>query len=116
MSFNRKEGKPIPLGQAVKWVKTYQKKNPKLPKGYFFGKEVIEQLLKESGCMGIRIYMGEDDNGVLHPVLVGARADQSNILPKNLAATESTGGAPQVINDSKQCPPECPPEDDPLSF
>jgi hypothetical protein len=114
MSFNGKEGNPIPLGQAVKWVHAYQRINPNLPKAYFFGRDILERLLKEEGCMGIRIYMGEDDKGELHPVLVGCRADQSNILPKSMT-TAGEEEEPIVVNDSAKCPPECAPPGDPFA-
>lgn len=110
MAFNGREGKPITLGIAKKWTKNYRDANPGKTKAIFYGKENLQALLDEPGAMGIRVYFAVDDNGGNRLVLVSAAEDESNILPNE----EGVGGGGTILDDGKNCPPDCPPAGDPL--
>ncbi|MTI41996.1 hypothetical protein [Fulvivirga lutimaris] len=111
MAFNGREGKPIPLGIAKKWTKNYRDANPGKTKAIFYGKEKIQALLDEPGAMGIRVYFGQDDDKNPQLVIVSAKEDGSNILPNQ----EEKDGGGTLLDSGKPCPPDCPPEGDPLS-
>ena len=111
MAFNGKEGNPITLRTAKQWTKHYRKKNPGAVKAHFYGCEQLQKLLDEPGCMGIRIYYAIDDDGNKKLVLVGAKSDENNILPTD----EGKDGGGMLLDDSRDCPPFCPQEDDPLT-
>ncbi|TRX58704.1 hypothetical protein FNH22_12565 [Fulvivirga sp. M361] len=104
MAFNGTEGRPITLEQAKRWTKRYQDENKGAVKAHFYGCERLRELLDEPECVGIRIYYGLDDDGKRKLVLVGAKADQNNILPQE----EGKGPQHQILNDGRDCPPACP--------
>jgi hypothetical protein len=107
--FNGTEGKPIPQETAKQWSENYQKKNPGETKSHFFGRDIIEKILAEDGCMGIRIYYALDDNGQKQLLLVGADSEGNNLLPSE----KSSSGDPNTIADvSFPCPSFCPPKGD----
>jgi len=105
--FNGSEGKPISLEMAREWIKNYQKKNPNSTKVHFFGRDIIERILGEDGCVGIRIYYASDEKGDGQLLLVGANSDGNNLLPKSEELTDNEN----IIADySWPCPSYCPPE------
>lgn len=79
MSFDGTEGGAITLPQGAALTAEYRRLNPGARKGHFFGKDILQDLLKQSGCMGIRIYYGIDVDGNKELVLVGADADTDDL-------------------------------------
>lgn len=104
MAFDGTEGRPITLDQAKRWTKRYQDENKDAVKAHFYGCEHLQALLDEPGCKGIRIYYAVDDEGRKKLVLVGAKADQNNILPKD----EGKDPQHQILDEGRDCPPACP--------
>lgn len=80
MSFNGTEGGPINTEDAGALTSNYRTANPGDVKGAFYGKDIIEAILAQEGCMGIRIYYGLDKNGNKELVLVGAEAGENDLL------------------------------------
>lgn len=78
MAFNGTEGAPIELTTASEWTSNYRTQNPEGIKAHFFGRDIIESILAQDGCMGIRMFYGIDDNGTQQLVLVGADASENN--------------------------------------
>ena len=111
MTFTGKEGKPISLETARKWTKNYQEKEQaahpgeEIIKAHFYGKEHLQALLDESGSMGIRIYYALDDEGAKKLVLVSAKADMDDILPKVEKEIDKDGNI--ILDLSYICPPYC---------
>ena len=103
MAFNGREGKPITLGTAKKWTKLYRDANKGKTRSIFFGKERIQALLDESGAMGIRIYYAIDEDGGNRLVLVSAKENGHNILPKE----EGKDGGGTILDEGTRCPPDC---------
>jgi len=107
------DGAPIAKGQADQWMKNYQDKHPEKDRinAHFFGRDIIERILAQGDCIGIRIYYAIDDKQQKQLLLVGACADGSNLWPKatNLSITSVTDDDGGIIADvSKPCPPYCP--------
>lgn len=94
MSFNGSEGGTIALSTASTWTENYRNANPRKTKAHFFGKDIINQILAQQGCMGIRIYYGIDENSNPQLVLVGADSNENDILD-------------MVVDLSKPCPAHC---------
>lgn len=96
--FTGSEGNPIELEVAARWTANYrsaQTNTDDTPtKAHFYGREVLQQLLEQACCMGIRIYYALDEQGQKQLVLVGADAEGNDM--EDL-----------VIDDSKICPPNC---------
>jgi hypothetical protein len=98
-TFDGTEGAAIELAQAVSWTTNYRTKaEPGVEgvviKAHFFGREILQKLLEQEGCMGIRMYYARDERGQKQLVLVGADAEGNDI--------ES-----MVVDGSKICPPDC---------
>ncbi|MBF8295613.1 MAG: hypothetical protein HW389_2158 [Bacteroidetes bacterium] len=92
------ENHVITLDQAVKLVQNYQT-SPRVPsiKGGYFGRNIFDKILSQSGCVGVRFYYAQKDDGSSTMVLVGVD-NMSN---------DMTGG---ILGDVIiPCPPYCGP-------
>lgn len=112
-----KEGAPIDINLAAEWTKNHRHRNPKDIISQFFGQEILNTILKQDGCMGIRIYYANDQklnswqkfwvsvsnfllsvianvSGQQHFIITGVTADGEDQLPgnKSAAAKESAKG------------------------
>lgn len=72
MAFNGSEGGEISLDVAANMTAKYRKENPNDTLAHFFGKDILNEILNQEGCMGIRMYYGIDDDGQKQLVIVGA--------------------------------------------
>ncbi len=97
-TFNGGEGEPIDLAQAAKWTANYRSGNTgsdgDTVKAHFYGREVLQQLLDQPGCMGIRIYYAHDEKGQKQLVLIGANEEGDDMEEL-------------IIDGSHICPPDC---------
>lgn len=78
MAFDGSEGSQIDLTVAARWTARYRVAGGEIH-AHFFGREILQQILDQDGCMGIRVYYGLDDNGVSQLILVGANADAEDL-------------------------------------
>jgi len=99
-----KEGKEYDLDVCANWTKNHRDKNPHEPVSHFFGKEVLQKILAQEGCQGIRFYHGHtrplsgwqrsmvslsnfllkvvgNVEGEKHLIIIGAASDGSDQLP-----------------------------------
>lgn len=81
MSFTGQEDHSIELAEAASLTKRYRQSNPGEVLGGFFGRDAIESILAQEGCVGIRYYNAENTSGEHTLVLVGCDAAQNDILP-----------------------------------
>jgi hypothetical protein len=104
-------GKPISKKTANKWLKNHEEKHPAKDsiRAHFFGSDIINQVLAQAGCVGMRIYYATNDEGVKQLLLVGAREDGSNIWPDENSHEDGENATSGLIVDaSTTCPPFCP--------
>ncbi|PHR28253.1 MAG: hypothetical protein COA38_12450 [Fluviicola sp.] len=81
MAFDGTEGGAISLPQGAALTKEYRLRNPTAIKGHFFGKEILNQILEQEGCMGIRMYYALDpETGERELVLAGANEEEDDML------------------------------------
>lgn len=108
-TFDGSEGKPVDLSTAKTWTANYRASLPD-PKNdtlaHFFGFAIIQKILAEPGCMGLRIYYGIDDNGKKQLMLVGADAQGDNLLPN--ATAQILQDENTIADFSYPCPSACP--------
>lgn len=79
--FTGNEGGVIKLSDASAMTANYRSSDLNGgTKGHFFGKKVLRELLKQRGCVGIRIYYGLDAEGKQQLILVGAKANKNDML------------------------------------
>jgi hypothetical protein len=95
--YTGQENHLISIDQAAKYVQNF-KNFPKAPttRGGYFGRNIFEKILAQSGCVGIRYYYGLDDSGMPVLVLVGV----------NSGGNDLTNGP--IGELSQPCPPYCP--------
>lgn len=99
MSFNGTEGAPIALTQAADWTANYRATiTSGETKAHFFGRDILEKILQQEGCMGIRIYYAQDDEGAKQIVLVGADASEKDQTDGTIA--EFSVKCPAVCDNS----------------
>lgn len=80
MAFDGTEGGAISLNDGAALTANYRSNNPNQRIAHFFGREILQQLLNQEGCVGIRMYYGENEEGDKELVLVGTDADQNDLL------------------------------------
>lgn len=75
ITFNGNEGMPMDPTQAAAWTANYRLTiGPGETKAVFFGKNILNAILDQRGCMGIRMYFAINNEGKRTLVLVGANA------------------------------------------
>ena len=85
MSFNGHENHSITLAAASALTSNYRANNPGKTKAHYFGKDAIQAILDQEGCVGIRIYYGENANGEDKLVLCGVTSDENDMYTGELA-------------------------------
>lgn len=101
MSFDGSEGSQISLSTGSNYTSNYRKNNPGSIKGTFMGKDVLQQILDQEGCMGIRVYYGESNDGDKKLVFVGADAnedDMTDLVADDGMDSPPYGGANNSLN------------------
>lgn len=84
MADTSKIGAPIALAMAKEWAERYRKTvtDPEKERyAHCFGRDIIERILKEDGCQGIRIYYGLNEKEERVLMLVGVDEKGENLLP-----------------------------------
>lgn len=80
MAFNGTEGGEISINEAKELTTNYREKNPKRTLAHFYGRDILEKLLEQDGCVGIRVYYGAGEDDKPELVLVGVESDENDIL------------------------------------
>jgi len=65
-----------------------------------FDRSVLDDLLAQTGCEKIRVYLGMDTNYKVKIVVVGVDSHDEDIL---------TSGTELIAEDGYRCPTQCPP-------
>jgi hypothetical protein len=96
MAFTGNEDHTITLEEASRLTRNFRKSaEPGSKLGTFFGKSTLQQILDQRDCVGIRYYYGLKDDGTPVLVLVGADANENDMVDGIIAEK----GIP--------CPPAC---------
>ncbi len=73
-------GEEIGLDLGKQMVKAYQDANPTDVSAYLIGRNILEQILAQPGCVGIRFYNAYNELGQKTLVYVGVDANESAII------------------------------------
>jgi len=92
---------------SIRWIANYAAQNPLGLTAHFFGYEILNQILNQSGCIGIRMYYALNDSGVQQVLLVGVSGKGENILPTSLTGGKVTEGGGTIGDASFPCPSYC---------
>jgi len=88
-------GEPISHELGAKMVKDFQDAYPDFPsKCYNIGRNIIEQILSQPGCVGLRFYNAIDETGKKTLVYVGVDKNGNAIL--EYSAVDETGKLERV--------------------
>ena len=79
MAFDGTEGGAISLEDGAALTARYRVTHPLQRKGHFFGKDILNEILAQEGCMGIRMYHGLNTLSQHEMVIVGADADGNDM-------------------------------------
>ncbi|WP_188937517.1 hypothetical protein [Puia dinghuensis] len=78
-------GEEISHEQANEFIETYkEQRQPGDLGGYVLGRNIIDQLLAQPGCVGLRFYYGINEEGQKTLVYVGIDADGQDLLKKTV--------------------------------
>jgi hypothetical protein len=117
-----KEGAEIELHVAAEWTKNHRRRNRGGIISQFFGIEILQRLLQQPGCLGIRIYYANsksingwqrfilaianflvkvvgDAEGEMHFILTGVTKEGFDQIP-GPHPDPSPGAAPQIFQSN----------------
>lgn len=72
-------GEDIGLAEGTKLVNAFREANPDATPGYYIGRNILDQILNQPGCVGIRFKKCLSENEE-HLVYTGVDADGKDIL------------------------------------
>ena len=71
-------------------VKDYQVANPTDVKAYYIGRNIIDQILSQPGCVGIKFYNAYNEEGQKTLVYVGVDEAGKNLLEYSVVTPDGT--------------------------
>ena len=90
------KGKPIDINDAAAMTKKYRGNHPGQPISTAYDRDLVEKILDQDGCVGLRMYYAQNADDALCLVLVGTDKNGDDLYKGELMEW----GAP--------CPPDCP--------
>ena len=81
-------GEEVGLELGKEMVKSYQETNPTDVKSYLIGREIIEQILAQPGCVGIKLFNAYNELGSKTLVYVGVGVDGNAIVQYSIVNNE----------------------------
>ncbi|HET7601491.1 MAG TPA: hypothetical protein VFK36_00650 [Gemmatimonadales bacterium] len=96
--FTGKEAGAVTLEEARELVRRWRETRSALPGDpscEFFGRDILDKILAQEGCVGLRVYHGRNAKGQHALVLLGVDADGNNLTDA-------------IAEQGLPCPPVCP--------
>jgi len=80
-----KEGEDWDLELSIIWTKNHRDRHPHEPHSHFFGKEILEKILSQPGCVGLRFHHAHskshgETGGARHLIITGVTCDGHDML------------------------------------
>ena len=94
MTFSGNEGQMITLAEGAELTARHRMKYPNATKGVAYGSELIQQLLDNPGCVGVRMYFAQESDGSQTLVVVGVDETGNDLLSL-------------ILDSGIRCPPTC---------
>lgn len=82
-------GENIGLEEGIQLVKNFRDANPDATPGYFIGRNIIDQILSQPACVGIKFRKCLTNNNEEHLVYTGVDAEGKDIL--EFCVVDNTG-------------------------
>lgn len=80
-------GEDIGLEEGIKLVTAFKEANPDATPGYYIGRNILDQILNQPGCVGINFKKCLSENNEEHLVYTGVDADGKDILTYSVVTT-----------------------------
>jgi hypothetical protein len=80
-------GEDIGLAEGTQLVQNFRDANPDATPGYYIGRNIIEQILNQPGCVGINFRKCLTETNEEHLVYTGVDADGKDILQYSVVTT-----------------------------
>src|SRR6478735_684180 len=100
-------GEAIPHELGVQMIADYQTANPTDVKSYYIGRDILQQILAQPGCVGIKFYNAYNETGEKTLVYVGIDEAGKAIVKYtvvntdgSIAVTKATVGDRTVQTDN----------------
>ena len=129
--FNQKAGAEIDLKVAIEWTRNHRERNPGGVISQFFGRDLLEKILQQPDCVGLRFYYANSkpasgwqrfttklfprSEGEKHLIITGVNNYGKDQLPcpatvEAYSLTSSTTTTDVLGEQSAPCPgsPGCP--------
>jgi len=104
--YDGTDGGPIDLTTARQWVKNFRATIPPAEvRSHYFGRDIVDTILAQPGCTGLRIYYAINDKKEKEIIISGADDTGEDMLPGEGA--EGSGGN-TLADASYPCPSVCP--------
>jgi hypothetical protein len=107
--FHPNVGKDIGYETGVKMIKRHYDENPDDVMAHFMGRNIIEKILAQPGCIGIRTFHGVKEIGVRTLIFLGVDANGKNII--DFQTVDSSGKTSKnlgiIASGPRDCPPYC---------
>ena len=73
-------GEDIGLAEGKQLVANFKAANPEAVPGYYIGRNILDQILNQPGCVGINFRKCLAENGEEHLVYTGVDVDGKDII------------------------------------
>lgn len=80
-------GENIGLEEGIKLVQNFREANPDATPGYYIGRNIIDQILNQPGCVGMNFRKCLSENNEEHLVYTGVDADGKDLLQYSVVTT-----------------------------
>ena len=80
-------GENIGLTEGVKLINAFREANPEATTGYYIGRNILEQIMAQPGCVGINFRKCLSENNEEHLVYTGVDADGKDLLEYSVVTT-----------------------------
>ena len=77
---NAQVGANIGLAEGKELVQNFRDANPDATPGYYIGRDILDQILNQPGCVGMSFKKCLSDNNEEHLVYTGVDAEGKDIL------------------------------------
>ena len=103
MVFNGTEGEQVTLTEAAEWTANFRQTiTPGETIGHFFGKDILNAILNQPNCVGIRTYYGQETDGTKNLVLTGVLENgddmENGVLAERALACPPHCGKSNLLN------------------
>ena len=90
-------GEEIGPQLGAEFIRAYQEKNPRSIASYQVGRNIIDQILAQPGCVGLRFYNALNENGQETLVYVGVDASGKDLIKNTVVQIDGTMSTKNLI-------------------